>query len=266
MQVNRKAVPASSSATADEAVRRAQAGDRAAGSSAAGAKGPREANQANAGAGGAVETANCAPRRETALQPSCCEGYVFIPCSAGKLGVKEDDGERAGALPLGEHVPGLPGRNLPRHRPSISANGRQPGGPAASPEADRGQGRRRAPPDAGRLPEGPPALRGQRRGGSRAARPLLGELIGAAALVCAGLVAGGCDRGTQRDEPQGQAGELPVPVTLVSANVGPKQMLPANGRIELGFDRLLQPASITRQTFSLQSPGGALVYTPNVAY
>lgn len=48
--------------------------------------------------------------------------------------------------------------------------------------------------------------------------------------------------------------------------MGAKQMLPANGRIELGFDRLLQPASITRQTFSLQSPGGEIVYTPNVAY
>src|SRR5450432_3634425 len=58
-----------------------------------------------------VEAANRPPLRETALQPSCCGGYVFIPCTAGKLGSKkEDDGERAGALPLGEHVPGFSGR------------------------------------------------------------------------------------------------------------------------------------------------------------
>src|SRR5580693_9430390 len=131
-----------------------------------------------------VEAPNRLTRGGTALQPSCCEGYVFIPCSGGKLGAKEDDGERAGALPLGEHVPGFPGRDLPRHRPSVSAHGRQPRGATAPPEADRGQGRRRAPFDAGRLSEGPPALRGQRRGGSRAARSLFGELIAAILLVC----------------------------------------------------------------------------------
>jgi len=61
-------------------------------------------------------------------------------------------------------------------------------------------------------------------------------------------------------------GQPIVPITLVSANIGTNKTLPANGRIELGFDRLLQPASITRQTFVLENAGGNIAYTPTVAY
>ena len=61
-------------------------------------------------------------------------------------------------------------------------------------------------------------------------------------------------------------GQTPVPVTLVSQNVGPSQSIPANGRIELGFDRLLLPASITRQTFVLENAGRITAYTPTIAY
>jgi hypothetical protein len=57
-----------------------------------------------------------------------------------------------------------------------------------------------------------------------------------------------------------------VPIHLVSANIGQNQPLPANGRIELGFDRLLLPASITRQTFVLSNAGGNMAYTPTIAY
>ena len=57
-----------------------------------------------------------------------------------------------------------------------------------------------------------------------------------------------------------------VPITLVSANIGQNKTLPANGSIELGFDRLLLPASITRQTFVLENVGGTKAYTPNIAY
>ena len=57
-----------------------------------------------------------------------------------------------------------------------------------------------------------------------------------------------------------------MPIHLVSANIGQNQPLPANGRIELGFDRLLLPASITRQTFVLSNAGGNIAYTPTVAY
>jgi hypothetical protein len=49
------------------------------------------------------------------------------------------------------------------------------------------------------------------------------------------------------------------------ANVGPSQPLPENGAIELTFDRLLMPASITRQTFILSTITGSGL-TPTVAY
>jgi hypothetical protein len=52
----------------------------------------------------------------------------------------------------------------------------------------------------------------------------------------------------------------------VSANVGQNLTLPANGSIELGFDRLLLPASISRQTFVLENAGNTIAYTPTVAY
>ncbi len=41
------------------------------------------------------------------------------------------------------------------------------------------------------------------------------------------------------------------PVSLVAANVGPKQSLPADGTIQLAFDRLLLPTTAVRQSFIL---------------
>ncbi len=76
----------------------------------------------------------------------------------------------------------------------------------------------------------------------------------------------GCDQGTQRDEPPGTVGVPRPPIHLVSANVGQNLTLPANGRIELGFDRLLLPASISRQTFVLENAGNTKGYTPTIAY
>jgi hypothetical protein len=52
----------------------------------------------------------------------------------------------------------------------------------------------------------------------------------------------------------------------VAANVGASQPLPANGRIELSFDRNLQPISISRQTFSLDTVAMNGCCTPTVAY
>lgn len=49
---------------------------------------------------------------------------------------------------------------------------------------------------------------------------------------------------------------------LVSANVSASQLLPANGVIELAFDRLLLPSCITRQTFILEKN----TITPAIAY
>jgi hypothetical protein len=51
-------------------------------------------------------------------------------------------------------------------------------------------------------------------------------------------------------------------VHLVAANVSKDQPLPANGSIQLAFDRLLLPSCITRQTFILQMNR----LTPTVAY
>jgi hypothetical protein len=77
---------------------------------------------------------------------------------------------------------------------------------------------------------------------------------------------GGCDQGSPRDEPPGTIGVPVLPIKLVSANVGPTQGLPANGRIELGFDRLLLPASISRQTFLLEDAAGVKDLEPTIAY
>jgi hypothetical protein len=64
-------------------------------------------------------------------------------------------------------------------------------------------------------------------------------------------------------------------VHIVSRNASPALPLPADGRVELAFDRYLLPASISRQTFQL-IPAGALLgavpggpnvpLAPNVAY
>jgi hypothetical protein len=83
-------------------------------------------------------------------------------------------------------------------------------------------------------------------------------------LLCASLALG-CDQGKQRDEPPG-VGLALVPVTMVNANIGKDTPLPANQPIQLQFDRLLQPSSITRQTFVLQPAGGRGAFMPNVAY
>jgi hypothetical protein len=84
-------------------------------------------------------------------------------------------------------------------------------------------------------------------------------------MAVASSLASGCDQGKERVEPAG--GGLPlVPVTLVNANIGMNTPLPANQPIQLQFDRLLQPLSITRQTFVLLTADGRGDFMPNVAY
>src|SRR5258708_2137301 len=183
-----------------------------------------------------------------------CHGrrYESILCSGSR---KEKDGERARALPLGEHVPGLPGRNLFGDGSSVSAHRRQPRGPTAAPEAHRGQGGGRALAHLGRLLEGPPALRRQRGRGARAVAALLGELIAVVALATA------CDQGHQAD----QARTSGAGVRLIAQNVSTTQPLPPDGHIELAFDRLLMPSITIRQTFILADVRGNLL-TPGVVY
>jgi hypothetical protein len=65
-----------------------------------------------------------------------------------------------------------------------------------------------------------------------------------------------CDPGPATDAPKGVG---PV-IHVISANVSPTKPLPADGTIELAFDRLLLPESITRQSFTL---GGALPALPS---
>ncbi len=48
--------------------------------------------------------------------------------------------------------------------------------------------------------------------------------------------------------------------------MGDNKPLPSNGRIELSFDRLLLPASVTRQAFVLENAGGTIGFTPEIAY
>jgi hypothetical protein len=60
---------------------------------------------------------------------------------------------------------------------------------------------------------------------------------------------------------------LPVqPLHLLAANIGQNKSIPANGHIELAFDRLLQPVSISRQTFVLEDIGMTVALTPSVTY
>src|SRR5580700_8409839 len=95
--------------------------------------------------------------RESPLHEKSPEKYTNPPdllSGSGPVDCKEDARERACAVPAREHVPGLSGGDLTRHRPSVSAGRRQSRSARASGEADRGQGRRRPAPDAGRLLEG----------------------------------------------------------------------------------------------------------------
>jgi hypothetical protein len=85
----------------------------------------------------------------------------------------------------------------------------------------------------------------------------LSLLVVAAALVAA------CDQGSQQNQPVSEG----PPVNLVAASVGPNAKLPANGAVQLQFDRLLLPITVTRQNILLLDGSGnalapVLVYDP----
>ena len=74
----------------------------------------------------------------------------------------------------------------------------------------------------------------------------------------------GCDQGHQDDSTQTQV--PPASVHVVASNVCPGQPgISPSGRIELAFDRLILPMSVTRQTFILTDKRGNSL-TPQVAY
>src|SRR5262249_26264437 len=114
---------------------------------------------------------------------------------------KEELRERTRSVPNGEPVPGLPGGNLSRYRPSVPSGGRESRGEGAAREAHRGQGGRRAPADARGLPEGAHPFGGERAGGPRAALPLRRKLTTYGPLIVVGLAAAvACDQGSQHDQ------------------------------------------------------------------
>lgn len=79
-----------------------------------------------------------------------------------------------------------------------------------------------------------------------------------AGVLAVGLA--GCDTGHQDDVPVG----VGAGVHIVGASVGPTQALVSGAPIEIAFDRLLNPLSVTRQTFVLQDLfGNFLVPTPS---
>ena len=78
------------------------------------------------------------------------------------------------------------------------------------------------------------------------------------------FAAAGCDAGTQDDRPA----SIGSPVTLVAQNIGAAITIPvtrADGTtpssLELAFDQLILPASISRQTFVLTDLDGNIVLT-----
>src|SRR5262249_51565143 len=126
-----------------------------------------------------------------------------------------------------------------------------PGGESPPGEAHRGQGRRRAFDHDGGRSQGSPPPRHRRTNGSRAARFVRRELIPILTLL------GACDTGDRTD--QITAGPF---ITVVSTNT--INGLPADGAIELTFNRLLLPSAVTRQTISLRTAGNMLVDPPPV--
>jgi hypothetical protein len=70
-----------------------------------------------------------------------------------------------------------------------------------------------------------------------------------------------CDQGHQDDE-----NTLGPNITLVAANVGNNEPFPADGIIQLTFDRLLLPASITRQSIAVTDTTGSPFDSPIIIY
>lgn len=62
----------------------------------------------------------------------------------------------------------------------------------------------------------------------------------------AGGAIAACDQGKQHDQQT-----VGPPVHIVGANVGPQRALPADGKIQIAFDRLLLPSTVIRQSFIL---------------
>ena len=65
-------------------------------------------------------------------------------------------------------------------------------------------------------------------------------------MAVAGALGAACDQGTQHDQVL-----VAPPLTVVGTNVDTTKAFPANGSIQIAFDRLLHPATAVRQSFLL---------------
>jgi hypothetical protein len=75
------------------------------------------------------------------------------------------------------------------------------------------------------------------------------------------LAAVGCDQGHQDDEPV--AGPF---VRVVGTNFDRGQTIPANGSVQISFDRVLDPASVNRQAAIVLEASGRPVTNPIVSF
>ena len=80
-------------------------------------------------------------------------------------------------------------------------------------------------------------------------------LAGFLGAVSLGAASGGCDQGHQDDQPTVGT----TPLKLVGMNIGPSQSIPANGSVELAFDRFLDPSTVNRQGVTLAAADGTVV-------
>lgn len=83
------------------------------------------------------------------------------------------------------------------------------------------------------------------------------------AVLAGAALGAACDAGTFRVDPATQPA---APLRLLGANVGTNVKLPANGAIQLAFDRYLLPGTETRQSAVLTAVGGGSVTPAIVTY
>jgi hypothetical protein len=88
-------------------------------------------------------------------------------------------------------------------------------------------------------------------------------VVGVLAAMGSAAAPVACDAG-QRDVDVPFPGAAPLRV--IAVNVATSKTLPADGAIEISFDRLLKPASAVRQSFVLRDAFGANVDPPLVTY
>ncbi len=82
-------------------------------------------------------------------------------------------------------------------------------------------------------------------------------------MVAGAALSAACDAGSFRADP---ATQPTAKIRLLGANVGPNQTLPANGAVQLAFDRYLLPSTQIRQSIQLVTVAGEPVEPPVVQY